>query len=81
MSHQTVVLTDPTADLKRIQEQLDSLQAMLEKVIMTPKPEWLTVREYAKHMSRTVRTVEQWIAAGKVETKMVGTVKMVRVKI
>lgn len=78
MSQQTVVIADPTEDLKHIQAQLDGLKAMLEKVIITPKPEWLSVKDYALHMCKTIRTVDRWIEEGKVETKMVGNVKMVR---
>jgi DNA-directed RNA polymerase specialized sigma24 family protein len=80
MTQQSIILPDHSADLKRIQEQLDGLQSMLQKVIITPKPEWVTVKEYAKHMSKTIRTINSWIEDGKVETKMVGGVKMVRVE-
>jgi len=80
MTQQTIIFPDHSADLKRIQEQLDGLQSMLQKVILTPKPEWLSVKDYARHMSRTIRTIDTWIVDGKVEIRMVGGVKMVRVQ-
>lgn len=77
-SQQTFVFPDPGPELEAIKTELTSIRSLLEKVVMTPRPEWMSVKDYAKHMSKTPRTIQNWIEEGKVETKMVGGVKMVR---
>lgn len=77
MTPQTLIAVDPdrldalTSELKRLHDRLD-------RVEMTPKPEWVTAHEYADQVNRSTDTVNKWAKTGKVETKFVGAVRMFR---
>lgn len=60
-----------TREVKRLHQRLDAIE-------MQPKPEWVTVPEYAEMVGRTTRTIRNWIDSGKVETKRDGEVTLVR---
>ena len=76
MNQMTIVQTD---QLDAMMEELKRLHRRLDAVEMTPKPEWVTVNEYAvlKNVSR--RTVIRKIEAGKVEAQDIDGYRMIRV--
>lgn len=65
--------------LESLRSEIHRLHKRLDAVQMTPRPEWLTVGEFADHVGRTKRTVRNWINEGSVETKREGGVTLVRV--
>lgn len=66
-------------DLADMRAMLESLHQKLDAVIMSPRPEWMTVPEYADMCGVTTRTVRNWIASGEVETYRNGSKVMVRI--
>lgn len=68
MTEQTIISIN-AADLTRIERELADLKDMLGKVVMAPKPEWLTVKDYAACIGRSERTVQRYIEQGRVESK------------
>lgn len=78
-SQQTFVIPDPTPELQEIKAELAAIKELLEKVVLTPKPEWLPVKEYATLINRTQQTVMRMVEAGKLETKHIGNVRMIKV--
>lgn len=57
------------ADLDRIVRDLADIKAQLAAVQMAPRPEWLTVKQYASSIGRSERTVKRRIAEGQIETR------------
>jgi hypothetical protein len=66
------------ADLDAIHKKLDFIIAELAKVKLTPRPEWVSLNEYADLHAVTTRTVRNWIAQGKLDTYRHGSKTMVR---
>jgi len=58
-------------EVRAIRERLDAVE-------MQPRPEWLTVAEYADHVGKSKDTVTRWIRSGRVASKHEGNVRMVR---
>lgn len=65
-------LANLTKEVERLHKRLDAVQ-------MQPQPEWLTVKEYADLVGRHPRTIARYCEAGKLETKDMAGVRMVRV--
>lgn len=65
---------------QQIDARLEKVQQLLDSVMMTPKPEWLTIHAYATYVGRSSRTVNRMIADGRLEMKLIGGAKMVRVE-
>lgn len=78
MTAQQLIAIDPDA-LEEIMDQLTRLHTRLDRVEMRPKPEWLTINDYAEYVEREPRTVRNWINAGTVQTKKDGRRTMVRI--
>lgn len=78
MTAQTLIAIDPAA-LQRVLDELGVIRRALEGVSMTPRPEWLTVADYAAFIGKSARTVKRMVDEGKVETKHVGHVRLIRV--
>ena len=72
------LLTISEADLARIEAALAALATRLDRVEMRPKPEWLTLDEYAARIGRSKRTVQRYIDAGRLDTKSECGVVMIR---
>lgn len=68
MGTQTLI-TIEAADLARIEQRLADLAEKLDRVVMAPKPEWLTVKDYAASIGRSERTVQRYIEQGRVQSK------------
>jgi hypothetical protein len=77
-NQQTLVIHDPSPELFEILRILKDLQAKLNAVTMVPKPEWVTMADYAKHIGKSSRTIKRWIEAGQVEAKKVGQTWMIK---
>ena len=70
MAQTLFTITEADLDrLERIARQLADLQDMLGKVVMSPRPEWVTVDEYAAEIGKSKRTVLRYIETGNLETK------------
>lgn len=78
MTAQQMIAIDPDA-LEGLTREVQRLHQRLDAVEMQPKPEWITVAQYADRVGRTKRTIRNWINEGRIETKMDGAVTMVRV--
>lgn len=79
MTERTMFLLEPEA-LESLLARLDAIDAKLDAVQMQPAPEWLTVKEYAKHVGRDVSTVRRYVASGKLETREECGATMIRVQ-
>ena len=80
MPAQPLIAVDPSA-LEALLEKVDRLHKRLDQVEMTPRPEWVTVDEFATLIGKHRRTVLRRIADGSVETKTIGGERMVRVNL
>lgn len=58
--------------------EVRAIRSRLDAVEMQPRPEWLTVADYAAHVGKTASTVTRWIDAGLVESRHEGKTRMVR---
>lgn len=58
--------------------EVQSLRRAIDRVQMTPRPEWVTVQAYAEMTGRTTKTVREWVREGKVDSRRDGTVLMIR---
>lgn len=76
MNQMTIVQTD---QLDAVMEELKRLHRRLDAVEMTPKPEWVTVNEYASLKNVSRRTVIRKIEAGKVDAQDIDGYRMIRV--
>ena len=72
-----LIAIDPQA-LDALRVEIEKLHKRLDAVQMAPRPEWVTITDYAAHVNRTKRTVRNWINEGSVETKREGGVTLVR---
>ncbi|MEP1613481.1 MAG: hypothetical protein ABJL72_16365 [Roseobacter sp.] len=75
MNKQVIEFEMPQAD--RILQEIKRLHERLDAVEMTPRSEWITVKEYAESVGRTVQTINNWIRDGSIETRREGRVRMV----
>lgn len=64
--------------LAKLCKEVSRLHERLDAVDITPRPEWVTVGEFAQKVDRSPRTVTRWIDAGQVESKTIAGVRMVR---
>ena len=78
MTAQTLIAIDPAA-LQGLRDEIAALRRSIEGVSMTPRPEWLTVADYAAFIGKSQRTVKRMVDEGKVETKHVGHVRLVKI--
>lgn len=75
-----LIAIDPQA-LEALCDEVSRLHKRLDAVQMIPRPEWVTVEEFAKLIDRHPRTVKRRIKAGEVETREIAGVCMVRVNL
>jgi excisionase family DNA binding protein len=78
MNQMTIVQAD---QLDMMMEELKRLHRRLDAVELTPKPEWLTVIEYAKLIGKGERTVIRMIQSGKLEIKHTGGIRLIHVNL
>lgn len=71
-----VVIDADTAD--RILRELAAIRADLASRDIKPKPEWLPINDYARHIGCHRKTVIRRIEAGQIEAKHIGGVRMVK---
>ncbi|MDO6591730.1 hypothetical protein DS901_13380 [Loktanella sp. D2R18] len=67
-----VILENLTDEIRRLHQRLDA-------ALITPRPEWVTVKEYANHIGRSERTVTRRIDSGELDVRHQCGVRMVRV--
>ena len=72
-----LIAIDATA-LAHVEAELDRLHKRLDRLDMTPKPEWITIKEMADTIGKTEKTVKRRIDAGQIEAREVGGERMVR---
>lgn len=65
-------------DIAAIRAMVEAMQRKLDAVVMQPRPEWVTVHEYAEHHGVTIRTVQRWVAEGMIDTYRNGSKVMCR---
>lgn len=68
------------SDLAALTAEVRALRAAFEAARVQPQPAWLSVPDAARHFGKSAQTVRRWIAEGRIESKIVGTVRMVRVR-
>lgn len=74
----TLIAVDPTA-IEALTAEIKRLHQRLDAVEMTPRPDWVTVKEYATLIGRSLRTVTRRIDAGELEIRNECGVRMIRV--
>lgn len=72
------LITIEQADLDTMYDRLDRIERMLKGVRMEPQPKWITQREYAGMIGKSLDTVKRHVKAQKVESKMTGDEVLVR---
>ena len=72
-----LIAIDPNA-LESLRQELARLHKRLDQFEMQPKPEWIPADQFAKQVGKSLRTIKRWTNEGKIETKRVGAVLMVR---
>ena len=72
-----LIAIDPDA-LATLTAEVRALRDELSAVRVAPQPKWLTVREYADMVGRSVSTVNRWIADGSIEARFSGKVRLVK---
>lgn len=68
----------PTADLDRLFGEIRELRTIIEGATIAPRPEWLTVAEFAEMIGKSTRTVKRRIDSGELETRNIAGTTMVR---
>lgn len=76
---QTFVIPDYSADIQRLRQDLEEVKSLLQKAVITPRPEWLNVHDYAAYIGKSTRTVNRMIGEGRVEVKHFGGTRMIRI--
>lgn len=77
MGERILIAVDASV-LDAIQAELAALRRCIEAVQMAPRPDWLTVEDYAALVGRTTKTVRAWVREGRLDTKREGSVLMIR---
>lgn len=72
------LITIEKADLEAINDKMDRITRMLEGVKLEPQPKWITQREYADMIGKSLDTVKRHVRAKKVESKMSGDEVLIR---
>ncbi len=65
-------------EIQALRAEIAALIRQMQAIQMTPRPEWVSVQEYAKSVSRSERTVREWIKAGRIESRRQGNLLQVR---
>lgn len=78
MTAQTLIAVDPDA-LEAVARELKRINDRLDAVEMQPRPDWLTVPQYAEMIGRSKDTVNRRIRAGRLAVKDMGGTRMVKV--
>lgn len=76
---QTFTIPDHSVELKAIREELSSLRQLVQKAVIVPKPEWMTLKEYAAYIDKSTTTVRRLVLSGQVESKRLGKTLMIKV--
>ena len=72
------LITIERADLDALYAQLRAINDKLNRVEMQPKPEWITLRDYASRMDCHPSTVHRRVQRGELDTRIEGGTTMVR---
>lgn len=78
MTDRIMIAVDPDK-LEDLARRMEALENAIRSVTMQPRPEWLSLSDYATDVGVTPRTVRNWIEAGKVETRREGEALFIRV--
>lgn len=73
----TMIAVD-AGELQALRDEMTALRRAIEAVQMAPRPEWLTIPDYAAKVGRTAKTVRRWVNEGSIETRQDGSVTLVR---
>lgn len=66
-------------DVERVEAKLDRLMSMLANVDVKPKPEWLRLKDAAKHYGCSVDTIRRRIDSGALQARGSGKLREVKV--
>lgn len=72
-----LIAIDPTA-LESLRREIARLHARLDAVTITPRPEWVTVKDAATALDVTPDTIRRKIKSGELQAKGTGKGRMVR---
>ena len=75
---QTLIAID-AARLDRLERRIEELSASLRGATVTPRPEWMSVRAAAEHLSVSPDTIRRRIVSGELEAKGNGKMRRVRI--
>ncbi len=67
------------ADVQDLTAQIAKLQQLVSAIVTPREPEWLSLEKYAESKSVTIRTVNNWIANGKVKARGAGKLREVKI--
>ena len=67
-----------SGQIAALTREVEALRRSIEAVRMEPRPDWITLAEYAERVGRSPRTVRAWIAAGRIDSRRDGNALMVR---
>ena len=70
---------DLAALLQPLHAEMAAIRARLDAVAMTPQPDWMNVKDYARRIGKSPQSVKRYVAAGELETKRACGVLMIRV--
>lgn len=77
MTERIMIAVD-AAELVALREEVAALRRSIEAVQMAPRPDWLSLDEYAAQVGRTSKTVRAWVRDGRLDTKREGSRLMIR---
>ena len=66
-------------DIEHLNRRLDEVLAKLDRVTVTPAPEWISLAAAADHYGVTVRTIRSRIDRGETEARGSGRGRQVRI--
>lgn len=73
----TMIAVDP-ALIERLATEVAALRAEIRGATIKPRDEWESIETFAARVGRTVQTVRLWVRQGKVESKRIGGVLLIR---
>lgn len=77
MTAQLIAVDANALDL--VLRKLDHLERKFDAADIRPRSEWVSIAEYAGTKGVTTRTVQNWIASGRVKARGAGKMREVKV--
>jgi len=74
-----LIAIDPNA-IERVLDRLAELERKLDQFEIKPRPEWISVAEYARLKNVSPRTVKRRIEAGQLEARGSGKLREIHLK-